>query len=42
VSLREDDVHIFEKINKFKVQKRVFIKEHSVFKDWKEDTPGTL
>ncbi len=42
VNLREEDVPIYEKINKFKVNQRVFKKDASVFKEWKDDTPGML
>ena len=38
VNLREEDIPIYEKVNKFKVNKRVFRKDASVFKEWKEDT----
>jgi len=40
VPLREEEIPIFEKIGRTKVQQRVFRKEFSVFKEWKEDTPS--
>lgn len=42
VPLREEEIPIYEKVNKFKVNHRVFRKEFSVFKEWKEDTPALL
>lgn len=42
VNLREDEIPVFEKANKSKVQQRVFKKETSVFREWMEDTPKTL
>lgn len=40
--MREDEIPLFEKANKSKVQQRVFKKDASVFRDWKEDTTKTL
>eukprot|EP00347_Sterkiella_histriomuscorum_P002614 403367462 len=40
--LREEEIPIFIKGSKIKVQQRVFKKDNSVFKDWKEDTPQTI
>jgi hypothetical protein len=42
VNLREEDIPIYEKVNKYKVNQRVFRKDASVFKEWKEDTNGML
>ena len=42
IPLREEDVPIHEKVNRFKVQQRVFKKENSVFKEWKEDTQNMV
>ena len=42
VNMREDEIPLFEKANKSKVQQRVFKKDASVFRDWKEDTSKTL
>lgn len=42
INMREDEIHLFEKDNKSKVQQRVFKKDTSVFRDWKEDTTKTL
>jgi hypothetical protein len=40
--VREDDLPIFNKTSKVKVIQRKFRKEHSVFRDWKEDTEASL
>jgi hypothetical protein len=42
VNLREEDIPIVEKINKFKVNQRVFRKDASVFKEWKEDNMSMI
>ena len=42
VQMREEEIPIFENVNKFKVQTRVFKKDTSVFKDFKEDTTASL
>mmetsp|Transcript_33982 Transcript_33982/g.33126 ORF Transcript_33982/g.33126 Transcript_33982/m.33126 type:complete len:307 (+) Transcript_33982:58-978(+) len=41
-TVREEDIPIYVKQHKMKVVERVFKKETSVFKDWKEDTPAVL
>lgn len=40
IPLREEEIPIFEKIGKTNIKQRVFRKEFSVFKDWREDTPS--
>lgn len=40
--MREDEIPIFENVNKFKVNTRVFKKDTSVFKEFKEDTAASL
>eukprot|EP00349_Pseudokeronopsis_sp_Brazil_P006027 CAMPEP_0202967230 /NCGR_PEP_ID=MMETSP1396-20130829/12024_1 /ASSEMBLY_ACC=CAM_ASM_000872 /TAXON_ID= /ORGANISM="Pseudokeronopsis sp., Strain Brazil" /LENGTH=291 /DNA_ID=CAMNT_0049692037 /DNA_START=293 /DNA_END=1165 /DNA_ORIENTATION=+ len=40
--VREEDIPIVVKKTKMKVTERVFKKDASVFKDWKEDTPFLL
>lgn len=42
INMREDEIPLFEKDNKSKVQQRVFKKDTSVFRDWKEDTTKSL
>ena len=39
---REEDIPICVKSSKFKVNKREFKKDTSVFKDWKEDNYASL
>lgn len=39
IQAREEEVPHFAKIGISKLNERVFDKEHSVFKDWKENPP---